>query len=97
MARYSIEKLAHKTVVTDKGSIIGKVVDLICDELSGKMLSIIVEEIKGSEKSITRLLMKDAEGNLLLPYNTVSSIGDMVVVSEKLLQVYVATKRGGQT
>ncbi|RLG52372.1 MAG: hypothetical protein DRO00_05705 [Thermoproteota archaeon] len=95
MVRYSIEKLAHKTVVTDKGAVIGKVVDLICDELSGKMLSIIVEEIKGSEKSITRLLMKDAEGNLLLPYNTVSSIGDMVVVSEKLLQVYAATKRGG--
>ena len=94
MARYSIEKLAHKTVVTDKGAVIGKVVDLICDELSGKMLSIIVEEMRGSEKAITRLLMRDSEGNLLLPYATVSSIGDMVVVSEKLLQVYVATRRG---
>lgn len=93
MARYSIENLADKTVITDKGAIIGKVVDLICDELSGKMLSIVIEEIRGSEKSITRLLMRDAEGNLLLPYSTVSSIGDMVVVSEKLLQVYAATKR----
>ena len=94
MARYSIERLAGKSVVTDKGSVLGEVVDLIVDELTGKVLSVVVEEVKRSDRSLTRQLKRDAEGNILLPYSTVSSVGDVLIVDEKLLQIYLATRRG---
>lgn len=93
MPRYSIDKLAGKTVVTDKGAVIGEVADLIADELTGRVLSIVVEEVQKTDKKIVKWLKKDAKNNVLVPYNTVNSVRDMVIIDEKLLQIYVATRR----
>ncbi len=91
MPRYSIGRLAGKGVVTDRGLIIGELVDLVVDELSGKALSLVVKEAKGAAESLVKKLKQDRKGLVLVPYSTVKYIREMIVIDERLLKIYIAT------
>ncbi len=74
-------------VVTDKGIMLGEIVDLIIDELTGKITYIVVKKAKGSAESFLQKLRHDKEGNALLPYASIKYITEMVVVDEKYLRI----------
>ncbi len=92
MAKYSVSRLGGRGVITDRGLVLGEVVDLVVDELSGKAISLVVEEAKGAAGSLTKKLKRDREGHVLIPYSTVKYIREMIVVDERLLKLYIATK-----
>ncbi len=94
MARYSVARLARKPVITDKGLMLGEVVDLVVDEITGKVLSLVIRSSRGAADSLLQKLRKDRKGNVFLPYSSVKYIREMIVVDEKYLKVYVATKGG---
>jgi sporulation protein YlmC with PRC-barrel domain len=92
MARYSIARLANKPVITDQGLLLGEVTDLVVDEISGKVISIIIRSNRGAADALLQKLKRDRKGNVLIPYSTVKYIREMIVVDERLLKVYIATK-----
>jgi sporulation protein YlmC with PRC-barrel domain len=87
MARFSVDRLANMPVVTDKGIMLGEIVDLIIDELTGKITYIVVKKTKGSAESFLQKLRYDKEGNVLLPYASIKYITEMVVVDERYLRI----------
>ncbi|MGY0288252.1 MAG: hypothetical protein DSO07_11315 [Thermoproteota archaeon] len=87
MARFSVDRLANMPVVTDKGIMLGEIVDLIIDELTGKITYIVVKKTKGSSESFLQKLRHDKEGNVLLPYASIKYITEMVVVDERYLRI----------
>ena len=92
MAKYSVSRLGGRGVITDRGLVLGEVVDLVVDELSGKAISLVVEEAKGAAGALTKKLKRDRDGNVLIPYSTVKYIREMIVVDERLLKLYIATR-----
>ena len=92
MGRYSVSRLASKPVITDKGLMLGEVVDLVVDELTGKLISLVLRTSKGAGETLLQKLKRDKRGNVLLPYSTVKYVREMIVVDERLLKVYIATK-----
>jgi sporulation protein YlmC with PRC-barrel domain len=92
MARFSVTKLAEMPVVTDKGLVVGEIVDLIVDELSGKITYLVVKKAKSSAGAFLQKLRHDKEGNILIPYPAVKHITEMVVLDEKFLRIHALTK-----
>ena len=74
-------KLVGKTVVSKTGKTFGRVHDLIFETRTGELISIV---LKGSSSYMSSLdLEKDKEGNVLVPFNAVIAVGDLVVVAEE--------------
>ncbi len=92
MARYSVSRLAGKPIITDKGLMLGEVTDLVVDEITGKMISLVIRSSRGAADALLQKLRRDRKGNILIPYSTVKYIREMIVVDERLLKVYIATK-----
>ena len=77
MRKFATE-LRGKTVMTNDGQILGMIENFIMDTRSGKVLDVLVipaEEIE------TRLYKTDPEGRLILPFQGMQAIKDVVVVN----------------
>ncbi len=72
-----------KTVVSDEGSKFGKVADLTFISETGELLNIVLTEPTKATKELH--LNQDESGNYLIPFASVKSICDFVIVSEKEL------------
>ncbi len=70
-----------KPVVSKSGKKMGIVKDLIYDVRSGEIINFSVKDATSYAKEFK--LEKDEEGDILLPYSAVISVGDFVVVSEE--------------
>jgi len=77
MRKFATE-LRGKTVMTNDGQILGMIENFIMDTRSGKVLDVLVipaEEIE------TRLYKTDPEGRLILPFQGMQAVKDVVVVN----------------
>ena len=77
MRKFATE-LRCKTVMTNDGQILGMIENFIMDTRSGKVLDVLVipaEEIE------TRLYKTDPEGRLILPFQGMQAVKDVVVVN----------------
>ncbi len=77
MRKFATE-LRGKTVMTNDGQILGMIENFIMDTKSGKVMDVLVipaEEIE------TRLYKTDAAGRLILPFQGMQAIKDVVVVN----------------
>ena len=71
-----------KTVVSEEtGRKFGIVGDLNFISESGELLNVILEAPTSSVEKVN--LETDEKGNYLIPFSTVKSVGDFVIVSEK--------------
>ena len=77
MRKFATE-LRGKTVMTNDGQILGMIENFIVDTRSGKVMDVLVipaEEIE------TRLYKTDPEGRLILPFQGMQAVKDVVVVN----------------
>lgn len=77
MRKFATE-LRGKTVMTNDGQILGMIENFIMDTRSGKVMDVLVipaEEIE------TRLYKTDTEGRLILPFQGMKAVKDVVVVN----------------
>jgi sporulation protein YlmC with PRC-barrel domain len=83
MYKYAIARqLATKKLITNRGDNIGRLVDLMINEVTGEIEALLVE-IDPSSKLVKQL---DTQGNLIeIPYRSVLAVSDVFVVDEKTL------------
>ena len=77
MRKFATE-LRGKTVMTNDGQILGMVENFIVDTKSGKVLDVLVVPANEVE---TRLYKMDAQGRIILPFQGMQAIKDVVVVN----------------
>ncbi|MDI6642798.1 MAG: PRC-barrel domain-containing protein [Candidatus Hodarchaeaceae archaeon] len=80
-----ISKLRAIGVISDRGTQVGRLGDLLFDEKDGKILSLVVRPIS---KDVLAGVPRDSSGNALIPFNAVMSIRDFIVVNERVLAVH---------
>jgi sporulation protein YlmC with PRC-barrel domain len=76
------KQLAGKTLVSNDGEGVGRLVDLVVNEITGKIVSIIADPNPDSA-SVRR--MKKEDGMLVIPYSAVLAVGDYVILDKKAL------------
>jgi sporulation protein YlmC with PRC-barrel domain len=72
-----VTELRGKTVMTNDGKILGMIENFVIDTLTGQLQHILVipaEEIE------PRLYRTDAQGRLVLPFKSMRSVRDVVVM-----------------
>lgn len=77
-----IGKLLNKNVVSDKGTIIGKLRDMEIESGSGRIIMLVVKpgpEINPSD------FETDAQGNINIPFSAIRAIRDVIIVSEAIM------------
>jgi len=83
MYKYSIAKqLAAKRVITNRGEEVGKVLDILVDELSGTLEYLLVE-VDVNSKVTKNLNIKSKSRTVKIPYSAVSAVSDVFIVDEK--------------
>lgn len=87
MYKYSIAKqLASKRVITSRGEEVGKVIDILVDELSGTVEFLLVEADLDSK--IIKTMNVDVRNRMVkIPYSAVSAVSDVFIVDEKQIVV----------
>jgi len=76
------KQLAGKILVSNDGESIGRLVDLVVNEITGKIVHLIAEP---NPDSATSRRMKKEDGLLLIPYSSVLAVGDYVILDKKAL------------
>jgi len=77
MKKFATE-LRGKTVMTNDGQILGMIENFMMDTRSGKVVDVLV--IPANEVE-TRLYKTDAQGRIILPFQGMQAIKDVVVVN----------------
>ncbi len=80
MAKIPAREYIGKMVISQTGKKFGIVADLIFDVKTGELVFIVLKD--PSPHLANYNLEKDAEGNYLIPFSAVRSIGDFIVVDE---------------
>jgi sporulation protein YlmC with PRC-barrel domain len=76
MEKMPAKLLFERSIIGNKGSVVGKVKDVVFDEKIGRLVSLEVEPAENSP------VMIEAGKNVLIPYKLVVAIKDVVVVDE---------------
>jgi len=83
MYKYTVARqLATKRVITNRGDEVGKLTDLLVNEVTGEIEHLLVEVDRDS-KAIRRIGAK--ERILNIPYTAVTAVSDVFIVDEREL------------
>ncbi len=75
-----VTELRGKTAMTDDGVILGTIDNFVVDTESGDIKHVLVIPAEDIE---TREFQKDAQGRLILPFENMRSVRDVVVMTLK--------------
>jgi len=78
LARKFATELIGKTVMTQDGQILGMLNNFMMDTRSGKIADVLVIP---AEEVETRLFKTDAQGRILLPFQGMKAVKDVVVMT----------------
>jgi len=73
------KSLIGRNVVSDRGMVIGKLIDLSLEPMSGKVTTLIVEPSKDVNPKLFQL---NEQGELIIPFTAVKAIKDVIIISE---------------
>lgn len=79
MAKILGRNLIGRNVVSDRGTVIGKLVDLSIETLSGKVMMLV---IKPSNDIDLRYYKLNEQGKLVLPFTAVKAVKDVLIINE---------------
>ena len=83
MAKYSLARqLTGKKVITNEGEEFGRLVDINVNEITGKIEELVVEP---NPDNAALENLRDEEGFILCPYDSVLAVGDFVIVEKRTL------------
>ncbi len=80
MANIIASKLRDKEVVTDGGVRIGELYDITMSEKTGELIALIVRPFKEER---TENMLRDSDGNVVIPYNAVQVVKEFIIVDER--------------
>ena len=72
-----VSELRGKTVMTNEGQILGMIENFVVDTVTGELQHVLV--IPAEEVEV-RLYRTDAQGKLILPFNEMKAVRDVVVM-----------------
>ncbi|MEK6974225.1 MAG: PRC-barrel domain-containing protein [Nanoarchaeota archaeon] len=78
--KYS-RQLLGRTVVSKTGRKFGEVGNLVFETRTGELIQVVLKNHTGFAEGLE--LEKDNQGNLLVPYSSVTAVGDFVVIAEE--------------
>jgi sporulation protein YlmC with PRC-barrel domain len=79
MARMASKSLIGRSVVSDRGTVVGTLKDLSIETVSGKVITLIVHPDKGID---IRNFKANENGDILLPFSAVKAVRDVLIVTE---------------
>lgn len=71
--------LLGRNVVSDRGTVIGKLSDLSLETTAGKVMMLIIKPGRESEAGYFRL---NERGEILIPFTAVKAVRDVLIVKE---------------
>jgi len=80
LANIIASKLRDKEVVTDGGIRIGELYDISMSEKTGELIALIVRPFKEER---TENMLRDSDGNVVIPYNAVQVVKEFIIVDER--------------
>ena len=79
MAKIVGKSLIGRNVVSDRGTVIGKLADLSIETMSGKITTLIVEP---SQEINPKLFQLTTIGEILIPFTAVKAVKDVIIINE---------------
>jgi sporulation protein YlmC with PRC-barrel domain len=79
MTKIEGKALLTRNVVSDRGTVIGKLSDLSMETRSGKITMLVV---KPSGEVDSKIFKTNEYGEMYIPFNAVKAIKDVIIVSE---------------
>lgn len=79
MAKIVGKSLLGRNVVSDRGTVIGKLIDLSIETMGGKVMMLIVRPDKSIDTKYFRL---NERGEILIPFTAVKAVKDVVIINE---------------
>jgi len=79
MTKIEGKALLTRNVVSDRGTVIGRLTDLSIETRSGKVTMLVV---KPSNEIDARLFKTSEYGEIYIPFNAVKAIKDVIIVNE---------------
>jgi sporulation protein YlmC with PRC-barrel domain len=73
-----ISELKGKTAMTKDGQILGIIDNFVVDSATGDIVHVLIVPAQGIE---TRLFNQDAQGRIILPFPSMNSVRDVVVMN----------------
>jgi len=74
------KQLAGKLLVLNDGEGIGRLVDLVVNEVTGKIVTLVADP---NPDSATARRMKKDDGMLTIPYSAVLAVSDYIILDKK--------------
>ena len=79
MARIVGKSLIGRNVVSDRGTVIGRLTDLSIETTAGKVMMLIIKPGKDIDSKYFRL---NERGEILIPFTAVKAVKDVLIISE---------------
>ncbi len=79
MAKVLGKSLIGSNVVSDRGTVIGKLIDLSIETLAGKIMMLIIKPGTDIDAKYFRL---NERGELLIPFTAVKAVKDVLIINE---------------
>lgn len=79
MAKVMGKSLLGRNVVSDRGTVIGKLIDLSVETMAGKVMMLIVKPGKDIDSKNYRV---NERGEILIPFTAVKAVRDVVIINE---------------
>ncbi len=79
MAKILGNSLIGRNVVSDRGTVIGRLIDLSIETISGKVMMLIIKPGKDIDAKYFRL---NDHGEILIPFTAVKAVKDVLIINE---------------
>jgi sporulation protein YlmC with PRC-barrel domain len=79
MTKIMGKSLLGRNVVSDRGTVIGKLVDLSIETVAGKVMMLIVKPDKSIETKYFRL---NERKEILIPFTAVKAVKDVLIITD---------------
>ncbi|MEE9611440.1 MAG: PRC-barrel domain-containing protein [Desulfatiglandales bacterium] len=79
MAKILGRSLIGRNVVSDRGTVIGKLIDLSIETIAGKVMMLIIRPGKDIDAKYFRL---NERGEILIPFTAVKAVKDVLIINE---------------
>lgn len=81
MVKFAVAKqMAGKRLITNDGEELGKLVDVVVNEVSGKMEEVLIDP---NPDNATAKRLKHYEDKCSIPYSAVLAIADHIIIDKK--------------
>lgn len=79
MAKVAGKNLLGRNVVSDRGTVIGKLSDMSIETMAGKIIMLIIKPGKDIDARYFRL---NERGEILIPFTAVKAVKDVLIINE---------------